>query len=149
MYRKILVPLDGSKRAEVILKHVESIAHCYKAEVIFFGVVEAEPVVIAPGTVYPALDQQAHDQRVDEMGRYLVRIMESFQERSISVRMILAHGAVVDRIIATADDENVDLIAMASHGRTGLSRVFFGSVAAGVLNRIDRPLLLIRSPGFE
>jgi nucleotide-binding universal stress UspA family protein len=44
-----------------------------------------------------------------------------------------------------ADDEDADLICMGSHGRSGLSRVFYGSVAAGVLHRVDRPLLLIRS----
>jgi nucleotide-binding universal stress UspA family protein len=52
---------------------------------------------------------------------------------------------VVEGIIAVAASEEVDLIAMASHGRGGLARVFYGSVAAGVLQRIDRPLLLIRS----
>jgi nucleotide-binding universal stress UspA family protein len=55
------------------------------------------------------------------------------------------HGPVVEAILTTAECEKVDLIAMASHGRTGLAQVFYGSVAAGVLNRIDRPLLLVRS----
>jgi nucleotide-binding universal stress UspA family protein len=44
-----------------------------------------------------------------------------------------------------ADQHNIDLIAMASHGRTGLARVFYGSVAAGILNRAERPLLVIRA----
>jgi len=54
-------------------------------------------------------------------------------------------GPVVETIITVAEGEGADLIAMASHGRTGLSRVFYGSIAAGVLQRVDRPLLLIRS----
>ena len=48
-------------------------------------------------------------------------------------------------ILDIAVEEEVDLLAMASHGRSGLSRVFYGSVSAGVLQRIDRPLLLVRS----
>ncbi len=52
---------------------------------------------------------------------------------------------MVAEIIRTANTENVDLIAMASHGRGGLSRVFYGSVVTGVLQRIDRPLLKIRA----
>jgi nucleotide-binding universal stress UspA family protein len=52
---------------------------------------------------------------------------------------------VVEAILKAAEQENVDLIAMSSHGRSGLSRVFYGSVAAGLLQRIDRPLLIIRS----
>ena len=51
----------------------------------------------------------------------------------------------MEAITETAEREGADLIAMASHGRSGLSQVFYGSVAAGVLRRIDRPLLLICS----
>ena len=57
----------------------------------------------------------------------------------------VANGPIVERIIDVAGGEDADLIAIASHGRTGLSRVFYGSVAAGLLHRIDRPLLIIRS----
>ncbi|MCB0137738.1 MAG: universal stress protein, partial [Caldilineaceae bacterium] len=54
-------------------------------------------------------------------------------------------GPVVTAILDVAEREKADLIAMASHGRTGLSRVFYGSVAAGILHKADRPLLLIRA----
>ena len=66
-------------------------------------------------------------------------------EKRIETDICVTHGPVVEQIIKIADGEDVDLIAIASHGRTGLSRAFYGSVAAGVLHRIDRPLLLIRS----
>jgi nucleotide-binding universal stress UspA family protein len=52
---------------------------------------------------------------------------------------------VIDKICKVAEQEKADLIAMTSHGRTGAARVFYGSVASGVLHRIDRPLLIIRS----
>jgi nucleotide-binding universal stress UspA family protein len=55
----------------------------------------------------------------------------------------------VEAITKTAELEGADLIAMASHGRTGLSQVFYGSVAAGVLHRANRPLLLVRSRDDE
>ncbi|MDP8287440.1 MAG: universal stress protein [Candidatus Electryonea clarkiae] len=48
-----------------------------------------------------------------------------------------------------ADREDIDLIAMASHGRSGLSRVYYGSVAASLLHLVDRPLLLVRAEGEE
>jgi nucleotide-binding universal stress UspA family protein len=56
-------------------------------------------------------------------------------------------GPIVRTIINIAQQEEADLIAMASHGRTGLSQVFYGSVAAGVLHAVDRPLLVVRSAG--
>jgi nucleotide-binding universal stress UspA family protein len=58
-------------------------------------------------------------------------------------------GPVVSTILCVAQREAVDLIAMASHGRSGLSRAFYGSVAAGVLNQVDRPMLLIRARSEE
>lgn len=65
-----------------------------------------------------------------------------------SIRYI-AQGPVVETIINVAEKEKADLIAIASHGRTGLSRVFYGSVASGLLHSIDRPLLLVRSRHYE
>lgn len=145
MYSKILVPLDGSKRAEAILPYVESLARCYGAKVVFLGVVEPMPVIVPYDGMYPQFDQQAHRQLIDEMETYLAARRGEFREKGIEAKMELGHGPVVEEIIAAAEREEVDLIAMASHGRTGLSRVFYGSVAAGVLHRVNRPLLLIRS----
>jgi nucleotide-binding universal stress UspA family protein len=59
--------------------------------------------------------------------------------------VLFGHGPIVKAIIDTAESQDVDLVAIASHGRSGLFQVFYGSVAAGVLQRIDRPLLLIRA----
>jgi nucleotide-binding universal stress UspA family protein len=58
---------------------------------------------------------------------------------------MVVRGPVVETIINVAEREGADLTAMASHGRTGLERVFYGSVAVGVLHHVDRPLLLVRS----
>ena len=78
-------------------------------------------------------------------GEYLADMESAFREKGIDAAVHLAHGPVVEEIIATAERENAYLIAIASHGRGGLSRAFYGSVAAALLQRIDRPLLLVRS----
>ena len=85
------------------------------------------------------------DAQTKEAETYLKEISEKFRKKDISAKTVVANGPAVDRIIQTADKEKADLIAMTSHGGGGLSRVFYGSVAAGVLNRVDRPLLVIRS----
>ena len=144
MYNTILVPLDGSKRAEVILPHVEELARNYSATLIFLQVIEPVPLnVVLEGAFI--LVQEVFDRRTKNAGVYLDSLQEEYHRKGIDVRIYVAHGSVVEAILKTADSEGADLIAMASHGRTGLSRVFYGSVAAGVLHRIDRPLLLIRS----
>ena len=148
MYHKILVPLDGSKRAEKILPHVEELARRYKAKVIFLQVVEYKMVPTTEGA-FINLTEQEFDQAKKQAETHLEGIQGEFREKNIESKIYVAHGPVVGGIIDTAAQEGVDLIALASHGRGGLSRVFYGSVAAGLLHRVDRPLLIIRSRNSE
>jgi nucleotide-binding universal stress UspA family protein len=147
MYNTILVPLDGSKRAEAILPHVEELARHYAAKVILLQVVEPAPTIAGSEGVYiyVALHQQEIDRWTEQVESYLAALQGEFREKGIEARTHIAYGPVVEEIINAADREGADLIAIASHGRSGLPQVFYGSVAAGVLHRVDRPLLLIRS----
>jgi nucleotide-binding universal stress UspA family protein len=151
MYQTILVPLDGSARAEHILPHVEFLAIQFKAKVIFLQV--TEPLQIATPSTYvsSALTDTVKEslkdfnRRYEEINTYLSERQGEFREKGIDVRKCVEQGPVVETIISVAQRENADLIAMASHGRSGMSRVFYGSVASGVLQQIDRPMLIIRS----
>lgn len=144
MYTKILAPLDGSERAEAILNHVEDIAQRYKARVVLLSVLEPIQTVVAPDGIYVP-SEDIIEERKAALEAYLLEKQEQLQAKGIDVKVMVAYGRIIDEICEIASDENIDLVAMASHGRTGLSRVFYGSVAAGVLHRIDRPLLLIRA----
>ncbi|MDZ7844284.1 MAG: universal stress protein [Anaerolineales bacterium] len=147
MYGKILVPLDGSKRAESILSHVEKLALQFESEVLLLTVIT--PEVLYRGSPDMLLDipyaQENLELRIKEAETYLSGVEGEFRAKGISSRSAVEVGTVVSTIIDLAEKEGVDLIAMASHGRSGLSHVFYGSVAAGVLNRIRRPLLLVRA----
>ena len=145
MYKTILVPLDGSKRAEAILPHVEEMAHHFKAEVILLQVVEPPSIVAAPYAELVELNLEGLKRHMNEADAYLAGLQGEFREKNIKAKRYVESGPVIEAILNAADREGADLIAMASHGRSGLSRVFYGSVAAGVLQRVDRPLLLIRS----
>lgn len=144
MYRTILVPLDGSKRAEAILPHVESLARCNDAVVILLQVIQ--PMFPSAGLegIYTAIPA-VFEQQTRQAESYLTTVQERLGAEGIKAETRVAYGAFVEEIITVAESEDVDLIAMASHGRSGLSRVFYGSVAAGMLHRVDRPLLLVRS----
>jgi nucleotide-binding universal stress UspA family protein len=100
-------------------------------------------------TGYEGFDPQIYQQELEELSRqadaYLKQMEGKFREKNITVSTRIEHGSVVGSILNAAEELDVSLVAMASHGRGGLSRVFYGSVAAGVLQRIDRPLLLIRA----
>ena len=149
MYKIILVPLDGSKRAESILPYVETLARSFKSKVIFF--VAIEPVLILEYNEIIGMSEfmEKNDDLKEKTAEYLDSLQKKFSKKGIEVRTLIAHAPAVKAIVDAAEREKADLVAMASHGRTGLSRTFYGSIAAGVLQRIDRPLLLIRSRGDE
>jgi len=149
MYKTILVPLDGSKRAESILSHVETLARSFKSKVIFF--VAIEPVLMLEYNEIIGMSEfmEQNDYMKEKTAAYLDSLQKKFSQKGIEVRTLIGHGPAVKEIVDAAARENADLVAMASHGRTGLSRTFYGSIAAGVLQRIDRPLLLIRSRGDD
>jgi nucleotide-binding universal stress UspA family protein len=144
MYNTILVPLDGSKRAERILGHVEDLARRYEATVVLMRVIGPAPATLGLETSYVIL-QEEFERRVKRAKSYLAALQRAFHVKGIEAKTCIDQGPVVDAIINAAKREGADLIAIASHGRSGLSQVFYGSVAAGVLHRADRPLLLIRS----
>jgi nucleotide-binding universal stress UspA family protein len=145
MYQKILVPLDGSMRAEAVLPHVEELAHRCMSSVILVRVVDMTPPIGAAEKAYAMLRQRGLERQTREAESYLAARQGEFREKGIEVRTRVIYGPPVEAIAKTAVREDVDLIAIASHGQSGLARVFYGSVAAGLLQRVDRPLLLIRS----
>ena len=148
MYKRILVPLDGSKRAERILPHVEKLAHNFGAKVIFLHVVEPRYVLTSPN-VYSSVgvEKISTEAMIKKAEDYHTGLIGEFREKNIAGKSIVKEGSIAHTIVEIAERENIDLIAMASHGRSGLSRVYYGSVAASVLHLVDRPLLLVRADG--
>lgn len=148
MYEKILVPLDGSKRAEMIRPHVRELASRFQATVILIMVIE----YISPDGIaktYTSISEKAFNDKLKKSESYLDGVASRLQGKGIACKTIVAHGPVVEKIIEAANTEDVDLVAMTSHGYGGLARIFYGSVAAGILNRIDRPLFIVRSRWTE
>ncbi len=149
MYKTILVPLDGSDLAESVLPHVEELAMLFKSTVVLLHVMELPHLVGLPkGDIYDSLPQMTPAEVNDQMGEarhYLDRLVERMDKEGISARGVVEYGPVVTTIMRVARQLEVELIAMASHGRGGLTDVYYGSVAGGVLQRIDRPLLIVRA----
>jgi nucleotide-binding universal stress UspA family protein len=152
MYQTLLVPLDGSPRAESILPHVENLAMRFKSKVFFLQVVEPPLQFVNPSLYETTIQTDIiHEYLIDfkrkkeEISAYLASIQEGFHKKGIEAKILVEQGVVVETVITVAQRENADLIAIASHGRSGLSRVFYGSVAAGIMQKIDRPILIIRT----
>lgn len=152
MYHTILVPLDGSKRAEAILPHAKSLAQRYEAHVILLLVLEDDPAQqLTKQEAGESAQSPSEDiQRRQEIARsYLTDLREQLGEAGIEARVRVTSGKPVEEIIKVADHEKVNLIAIASHGRTALAQMMYGSVASAVLERVNLPLLLIRSRNID
>lgn len=152
MYKKILVPLDGSELSESILEHVITIARsCQVPEMVLLTVIEALDKGISEiidARVSMDLEQAyqiASDQNqayIDEIIDYLKKIASSLEEKGITVSIEVLTGKPAEEILKYSKDNKVDLIVMSTHGRSGFSRFVFGSVADKVLRQTDVPVLL-------
>jgi nucleotide-binding universal stress UspA family protein len=149
MYRSILIPLDGSTNAEAVLPHALALGQATQAEYRLLRVVE--PVMVArPMPANPAvraLDDQLIDQLRVDAQLYLDQLAERLAAQGLTVRstVVVAPQAAI-AILEAAQQDGIDLIAMATHGRRGLARVLLGSVADKVLRGATAPVLLYRPP---
>ncbi len=149
MYKMILVPLDGSELAELVLPHVEMLAKTgvEPAEVVLLRVCELARMVMggygeAVGQM-AILTEQAAAACKGEAEEYLAAMEKRLKEAGLKVRTVLLEGDSANEILEYATNNPVDLIAMGTHGRSGISRWAYGSVASKVLRGIATPLLLV------
>ena len=152
MYKKILVPLDGSAIAESVLPHVQKIAQgSVNPEIILFRVCEP-PVVLAD---YPAdLRGKWEDHIKDETDHamelcslYLGNAEKDLRKAGFKASTQSGLGKPAEEIVSYAVQNEVDLIIMATHGRSGVSRWAFGSTSEKVVQGADCPVFIVRSKG--
>jgi len=137
MFKKILVPLDGSKLAEGILPRVEWLAKVHQGEVTLLRVALAH--------TFPGVDPTQHQINVvREAEEYLAKIEANLKSVGVKVNSAVRYGHDAQEIVEHAKDRGFDLIAMSTHGRTGLSQFVLGSVASKVIHTSTVPILLCR-----
>jgi nucleotide-binding universal stress UspA family protein len=152
MYKKILVPLDGSKLAESVLPHVESLAKCSPGvEVMLVSVTErVRGFSVVDDSTSPSgerLIPEAVGKEERQARKYLDGIAKTLAAKRIKVLTEVLLGKPADEIILFATNEGCDLIVMASHGRSGPSRWTHGSVAEKVFRSNCAPILMVKAPG--
>jgi nucleotide-binding universal stress UspA family protein len=144
MYKRILVPLDGSKLAEGVLPYVQKIAEATGSEVELLRVFNPAPVELADpahGRYLHNIDASSRDESLDYLNA--VRMSMADLPSRVSCEAIPGHPASC--IVAEADKAAGTLLAMSTHGRTGVSRWLLGSVTDKVLHATACPLLIVRS----
>jgi len=150
---KMLVPLDGSELAELVLPHVEALALPQggaAAEVVLVGI--CEPLVLPPVTTPEtsvnwgtAADEYLAKSKKSAEG-YLSKVQRGLTDAGLKVSLEVLEGDPATEIIDYASKRQVNLIVMATHGRSGIGRWAYGSVAQKVLHGASSPILLVRPP---
>ncbi len=137
MFKKVLVPLDGSRIAERILPRVEKLVECCQAEVYLFQAVVSYELS-------PEKEKEDRERVFREASEYLEKVAARMRKRNIKARAVVVFGRDAVQICDYARKQKFDLIAMATHGRSGLSRWALGSVADKVVHCSQIPVMLFR-----
>jgi nucleotide-binding universal stress UspA family protein len=144
MFQRILIPLDGSPRAELILSQIARILRREDSDIILLRVVTIpETSRFEPARRMAYEVARGHER--EEADRYVTDLARRLRDRGIRAHGSVAEGPPAPTILEKAKLEGATLIAMTTHGRGGLSRWFMGSVAEKVVRASPTPVLLVRS----
>jgi nucleotide-binding universal stress UspA family protein len=152
MYEKIMVPLDGSELAECVLPHVEGlIKGCHVSNVVFVRVVEPITAPVGIGNVYIGREEsrERESTRKSAVKDYLNQIVDRLKHEGTELHSEVLVGRVADSLADYTEKNDIDLILIATHGRSGVTRWVRGSIADKILRSSNAPVLMVRAPGTK
>lgn len=143
-YKKILVPLDGSGWAQRAIPHAVEIARFNDGQLVLLHVFRSPLYEYADQLVLAGQDEQINQLR-EHMRQYLTGLRDELEKEKVNVEVQFLEGSGVAGLICDyVKNEDIDLIVMSTHGRSGLARFLFGSVANQVMQGVRVPVLLVR-----
>ena len=148
--RSILLPTDFSECGNFALSYATSLARTFGARIICVNVIEPiVPTVGYTGMTEPLPLADISEQLEDSAERELPKIAECEECADIEIEELIVHGEAATEIVRVAKERDVDIIVIASHGRTGLGRILFGSTAEAVVRHAACPVLVVKPPVTE
>jgi len=142
-YKKILLPLDGSERAETSIEAAVPLASAFDGEIILLGVIDvSHGIYDVYSDAFSPVDLRA--QVEGSMSSALKRAQAKIEKKQIKTRFFLKPGIPHDEIAELAAGEKIDLIIMTTHARKGLSHLLLGSVTEKVIRTAPCPVLVLR-----
>jgi nucleotide-binding universal stress UspA family protein len=151
MYKRILAPLDSSELAECTLQHVKTIAcGCQVPEVVLLQVAESIPRVYM---MDEAWHRDTDAKALEEAKKYVAKVADDLKDdlnkHGVAVKTAVVPGRADEVILDYTSENQVDLIIMSTHGRSGVSRWIFGSVADRVVHHATVPVLIVTPTGCK
>jgi nucleotide-binding universal stress UspA family protein len=143
-YRKILVPVDGSGWAQRAIPHAIDIARSNNSELILLHVFRPPAIEYADQLALAHQAEQMDEMRA-QVKQYLTGLASELRDESIPVKIQMLEGpGVAALILDYIKAQEIDLVVMSTHGRTGLAKLLMGSIANEVMHGADVPVLLVR-----
>ena len=152
MYERILVPLDGSKAGEAALPYIAELltklASEVKIEIILFQVVSSltRYIIAGESSIQVPYSEKEVEYIKIMSKQYLENIGESLKSKRTTIKTKVATGNAAQEIIRAADETKADMVAMSTHGRSGLARMTFGSITTKVVQSGNVPTLVAKAP---
>lgn len=157
MYQKIMVPLDGSPLAECVLPHIEALMQgCQVNTIVFVRVIESSaPRFLGASSATSQVDyekvieysKKMEEDRKSSAAEYLQGVIGGLKRDAVHLQQEVLVGDVAERLVEYAESSGIDLIVIATHGRSGMSRWVRGSIADRILRASGVPVLMVRAPG--
>lgn len=150
MYKNILVPLDGSDLAEQVLSHVSTVAKgCEDPNIILLRVVEPIVKPYTEGINAVTMEQLATVEGNEKINaeKYLKKVAGTLAASGMKTTTKVLRGKAADMVVEYVNENNIDLVIFSTHGRSGLSKLLWGSVADRVLQSVCVPVFMVRSSG--
>jgi len=152
MFRNILVCLDGSGLSEQILPYATEEALRFKSRIVLLQVVSISTTLVTPGIpgapslpVHGEVTLEHIRKEEAEARSYLEKVAQPLREKGLKVKTVVIPGPPVgDAIVSYARENNIDLIAISTHGHSGLREALLGSTADHVVRESGLPILLVR-----
>jgi len=143
MYKGILVPLDGSHFSEAVLPHIQTLAQTLDAEIILLHVNVEPSAEFDPlsSPLSPPIEIKKIKVKTKE---YIKKVCANLEKQGVRATYLIRDGAVAETILEVAETMQADMIAMSTHGRTGMLRLLMGSIAEQVVHRSQILVALIR-----
>ncbi len=147
MFQSILVPLDGSQRAERAVPTAARIAHATNGTVVLLQVVSLPMEYLSSFALAPMITDESIEQELVEARSYLATLAKSESLKGLHVRTEVQFGLAGEQIMGVVESQAVDLVVLCSHGWTGFKRWALGSVAHRVIHDSHVPVLVLREGG--
>jgi len=143
--KKILCPTDFSEPSYEALKVANELALNFSAELLLIHVINPIPIVSTP-TGPMSFNVSSYQKELEDSAKNSLQdIINQMVAKELKVIPIVAYGIAADEIVSIAEEQNVDMIVIATHGRTGFRHLISGSVTEKVVRISNHPVLTIRA----